>query len=68
VVIALGADLEVLLNLFAIDDLLAVIALDPEPLGNGYLFGRRVRCNAFGSFFFKPGPGPPSTHTLITNI
>src|SRR5439155_25361273 len=37
VVAALGADVEVLLDFLAVDDLLAVVALDPKPLGDGDL-------------------------------
>jgi hypothetical protein len=50
VVVALRADLEVLLDLLLVNDLLATVAFDPETLGNLYLF-----LGLYLFAFFKPG-------------
>jgi hypothetical protein len=45
-IVALGADVEVALDFLGIDDLVAVLALGPDPFGHLYLLGfnRRDRC------------------------
>src|SRR2546422_11314803 len=44
VLVALGADLEVLLDVLLVDDLAAPVALDPQPLhARLALFGRKLR-------------------------
>src|SRR5512143_1213384 len=60
VVVALGAYLEVLLHLFAVDDLLAIVALYPEPFGDLDLLLRCFLGRCCRPFFFKPSHDAPN--------
>jgi hypothetical protein len=59
-IIALRTDLKVLFDLFAVNDLLAVVALDPQAFRNLHLLGRCVGGQLFRSFFFEPSHKTPT--------